>query len=115
MAVVAVLFIDNKLAPVVVKVPFVNVSLLPIPMVLAALKVTPNVFVLSITTPPVPLKVAGNSTPVVCAEVLLYCNVVEAVYVGRAETVAVPSIDKILLTVTPVVVFVPEPERIRLE
>ena len=61
--------------------------------------------VLAMMIPPEPLKVAINSTPILRAVVVLYCNLAAAPYVGAAVAVAVPSIDKIPLTVTPVVVL----------
>ena len=56
----------------------------------AAFKVTVPVL---ITTPPVAANGVIHSKPVVC--VVLYCNVALAPYVGAAETVPVPSMDKI--------------------
>ena len=73
-AVVAVLVIESKLEEVVVNTPDVSVRLLetdrPLP------NITPAE--LLITTPPLPINVEGNSVPVVCALLPLYCNVAAA-------------------------------------
>jgi len=48
----------------------------PVTVLLAVARVTPRV--LLIARPPVPLNVAGNSGPVVCAAEPLYCSVAAA-------------------------------------
>ena len=76
-------------------------------------RVTSFPLVLAMITPPEPLKVLGNSTPVVCAPVPLYRNVAEPPKFGdEPVVVAVPSIERIPLKVAPVVVFAPEPESV---
>ena len=77
MADVAVLVIDNIFVDMVVRIPFVKVNLLAVPIVLLAPNFTP--LLLLIITPPKPLKGEGNSIPVVWADVPLYCNVVKPV------------------------------------
>lgn len=76
----------------------------------------PNVIVpvFLITTPPVLLNVAGHSNPVFLAVEVLYCKVEFAPNVGVSEAVAVPSIERVSFTVTPVVAFTPDSERVRL-
>lgn len=67
---------------------------------------------LLITTPPVAAKVEIHSAPDVM--VALYFKVADEPYVGAAETLLAPSIERIPFTVIPVVVFVPDaPERVR--
>ena len=107
---VAVLVTESKFAPEVVSLPAVRVSL---GIVLAVPNVTP--LELLMMTPPLPLKVAGNSVPVVCALVPLYCKVAAAPYAATVPAVvAVPSIERMPLTVAPVVVFAPLPDNVRL-
>jgi hypothetical protein len=77
-------------------------------------RVTPRA--LLTITPPDPVHVAGNSGPVVCAVLPLYCRVAELPYVGIADTVAAPSMENIPFTINlaVVIVFVPEVEHVRL-
>ena len=75
-AVVAVFRTVNKLVAVVVNKPTVKVSLLAVFKLRAEFSVTP--LALLMITPPVPENVAGNSDPVVCKAVPLYCKVAEA-------------------------------------
>ena len=70
--------------------------------------------VLAIVTPPVAANGVIHSRPAVREVAVLYCKVADPPYVGATETVAVSSIDKTWLTVTPVVVFVPLPAIVRL-
>ena len=94
----------------VFNLPFVNVSDF---IVLALFRVTP--FALLTITPPVPLKPAENSVPVVWAVIPLYCKVAPEPYIGAVpEVVADPSRDSTPFTVVPVVVLMPVPVRVRL-
>ena len=71
--------------------------------------------VLVMITPPVAANGVIHSGPAVRAVVVLYCRVADEPYVGVAETVAVPVIVSIPLTVGIVVnVLTPEVERVRL-
>ena len=45
---------------------------------------------------------------------VLYCSLADAPYVGAAEVVAVPSIERVPLTVTVPKVFKPDPASVRL-
>src|SRR6266567_1141948 len=54
-----------------------------------------------------------NSGPVVCKALPLYSSVELAPQVGAALAVAVPCIERVPLTVTPVMVLAPEPESVR--
>ena len=66
-------------------------------------------------TPPVAAKGVIHSGPAVTASVLLYFNDAPGPYVGAAETVAVPSIERIFVMVGgPVSVFTPELANVRL-
>ncbi len=57
--------------------------------------------------------VAVSSGPVVCAALPLYSSVALIPLVWGALAVAVPCIDKTPFTNTPMIVFVPEPARVR--
>ena len=60
---------------------------------------------LAIITPPEPFQVSGNSAPVICAPLPLYCKVAPEPYTGNAVAVVVPSIESMPLTAIPVLVI----------
>ena len=70
--------------------------------------------VFAIITPPVASNGVIHSGPEFRDVAVLYCNVAAPPYVGAAETVPVPAIERIPFTVIPVVVFIPLPDRVRL-
>ncbi len=78
----------------------------------APFKVIAPVF--AIITPPVAANGVIHSAPAVRGVAVLYLSVAAVPYIGAAETVAVPSIERIPLTLTPVVVFAPLPESVKL-
>ena len=45
---------------------------------------------------------------------MLYCRVAAEPYVSGADAVADPSMERMPLTVTPVIVLIPDPENVRL-
>ena len=63
-----------------------------------------------------PANGANHSTPAVRAVAVLYCSVAAAPYVGTAEAVAVPSIERtpLIVQLAVVSVFVPELENVTL-
>ena len=79
--------------------------------------VTPEPLPLAIIMPPLPEKVAGNSLPVVCAAEPAYRRVYAVPDVNilvLAVTVPLPSIERMPVTTTLVVVFTPLPESVSL-
>lgn len=72
--------------------------------------------VFAIITPPIAANGLIHSGPAVREVEVLYSNVADEPYVGGAEAIAVPSIERIPLTVQLAVVnvFVPEFENVRL-
>src|SRR6266567_2469607 len=85
--------------------PAVRVS---VPLTVAALfRLTPLALLI------VKFVTVVNSGPVVCKALPLYSSVELAPQVGAALAVAVPCIERVPLTVTPVMVLAPEPESVR--
>ena len=79
---------------------------------LAEFKVIVPVF--AMITPPLAANGDTHSTPALRGVAVLYCKDAEAPYVGAAEAVAVPSMERTPFTVTPEMVLSPLPDKVRL-